>query len=938
VGGKRSCFHSESAESKPEKPIELVPRLTVDKVDEAEFPDEGTGVDEREARNKKATKSDDAKTPVYLWDDRVAKIMTQQIGRELDADFRKRLVRASNLLRAAMLRYWKRKVEESFWEWQTTETERFGREGKKPPQRNLEAGMAAIQHAKDASWWEWDRGSAPFFWRWDSEFIQDLRDGMAPRFTGEPPSGKKAQRVNPEPSIRAKIRSKFEKFRKRQHLCPGFVQALMEFFDVKKGEDDIRIVFNGTASGLNDVLSAPWFFLPTTSTMTRTVDVGYWLGDNDFGEMFYNFWLHEDLQSLSGVDVTELFPEELADRQALWLRWSRPAMGLKPSPYQACQGALRMKRKALGEPSDSKNVFAWETVEINVPGSETYRPGRPWISKRRRDGCIASDVHLFVDDSRSSAATEELAWQAGSRFAKTASFLGLQDTPRKRRAPSQHPGAWSGSCVETTDTEVLVSVSQERWDKTRTKVAWIVTELRARLMDEKGRCTVDRKLLESVRGFLVYVSMTYPSMVPYLKGIHLTLETWRPNRDDYGWKMVSRKLGTDEPVETIQVGNSKAPERVSAAGRLSADVAALSLFTESAKPPKRAVRPLASASVIVGFGDASGLGFGYSQMRMGDSKVAYTFGTWSELISSKPSNFREMVNLVVAVEKGVADGTIEKGTEIFIFTDNFVTERAFYRGTSESPDLCALVLRLRVLEMKGRIFLRVIWVSGTRMIAQGADGLSRGDLSNGVMAGDSMLDFVPIDKPAHERSAKLHDWLVGWAGRETEMLTPKDWFHRAHQDGNFLWIPAPALAEVAMEQLCESRHTRPWNSHIVVIPLLMTGWWRKRLAKIADVIITMPLGTDVWPREMFEMLTIALIPPLLNRYPWTIRGSRMVAQLEADLPRVWSPRGEKEGHRLRKFWTQARALEGMPDGMARHMLQAAPGRQVPGARQGGGSS
>jgi hypothetical protein len=117
--------------------------------------------------------------------------------------------------------------------------------------------------------------------------------------------------VNPEPSIRAKIRAKFDKFRKREHLCLSFVEALISFSDVEKGEDDTRIVFNGTASGLNDVLSAPWFFLPTTSTTTRTVDVNYWLGDNNFREMFYNFWLNEDFQSLCGVDVTQLFPEEL---------------------------------------------------------------------------------------------------------------------------------------------------------------------------------------------------------------------------------------------------------------------------------------------------------------------------------------------------------------------------------------------------------------------------------------------------------------------------------------------------------------------------------------------------------------------------------------------------------------------------------------------------
>jgi hypothetical protein len=256
------------------------------------------------------------------------------------------------------------------------------------------------------------------------------------------------------------------------------------------------------------------------------VDVNYWMGDNDFGEMFYIFWLHKDLQSLSGVDVTKLFPEELEDRKALWFRWTRPIMVLKPSPYQACQGALRMKQKALGEPSEETNVFAWDTVETNVPRSATYRPGRPWISKRRVDGRIPSDIHVYyVDDGRSTAPDEELTWQASSRFAKIASFLGLQDTPRKRRAPSQQPGAWSGSCVETTDTQVLVSVSPERWDKTRVKVAWMVAKVERELRDAKGRCTLDRKMLESVRGFLVYVSMTYPSMVPYLKGTHQTLET-----------------------------------------------------------------------------------------------------------------------------------------------------------------------------------------------------------------------------------------------------------------------------------------------------------------------------------------------------------------------------------------------------------------------------
>jgi hypothetical protein len=64
-----------------------------------------------------------------------------------------------------------------------------------------------------------------------------------------------------------------------------------------------------------------------------------------------------------------------------------------------------------------------------------------------------------------------------------------------------------------------------------------------------------------------------------------------------------------------------------------------------------------------------------------------------------------MVNLVNAVERGVLDGTVETNTETFIFKDNFLTEHAFYRETSESPDLCAIVLHLRVLFAEGMHFL-----------------------------------------------------------------------------------------------------------------------------------------------------------------------------------------------------------------------------------------
>ena len=46
---------------------------------------------------------------------------------------------------------------------------------------------------------------------------------------------------------------------------------------------------------------------------------------------------------------------------------------------------------------------------------------------------------------------------------------------------------------------------------------------------------VDRKRLEQIRGFIIYVSRTYPWMPPYLKGLHLTIDGWRPGRDGGGF-------------------------------------------------------------------------------------------------------------------------------------------------------------------------------------------------------------------------------------------------------------------------------------------------------------------------------------------------------------------------------------------------------------------
>ena len=64
------------------------------------------------------------------------------------------------------------------------------------------------------------------------------------------------------------------------------------------------------------------------------------------------------------------------------------------------------------------------------------------------------------------------------------------------------------------------------------------------------------------------------------------------------------------------------------------------------------------------------------------------------------------------------------GCEVFMFTDNMVTEGAYYKGNSPLQDMYEYTLSLKELDMEGDFLLHVIHCSGTRMIAQGTEGLS----------------------------------------------------------------------------------------------------------------------------------------------------------------------------------------------------------------------
>ena len=169
-----------------------------------------------------------------------------------------------------------------------------------------------------------------------------------------------------------------------------------------------------------------------------------------------------------------------------------------------------------------------------------------------------------------------------------------------------------------------------------------------------------------------------------------------------------------------------------------------------------------------------------------------------------------------------------------------------YKGTSDSPLLLELVIQFYQIQFKYSFTCIVTHAAGTRLIAQGSDGLSRGATNEGIMNGADFMSFIPLHLNPLQRSPSLIYWIRSWTKASTlEILKPIDWFLREHDidevtinpitsswsiktsPGTFLWYLPPGAAHVALEGLRKAVIKRNNSTHIIIVPRLLLPFWRK---------------------------------------------------------------------------------------------------------------
>ena len=204
-----------------------------------------------------------------------------------------------------------------------------------------------------------------------------------------------------------------------------------------------------------------------------------------------------------------------------------------------------------------------------------------------------------------------------------------------------------------------------------------------------------------------------------------------------------------------------------------------------------------------------------------------------------------------------------------------------------------------------------------------------------------MLQFVPIHLSAMERSRELMPWVKEWC-QDGIFLQPEDWFERAHnivsysrdsngimipkyQPGTYIWTPAPAAGQVAVEQLRTARNKWKNSTHIFLIPRLFTVLWRKQLYRVSDLIINLPFDNVFWPNSNHEPLCLAFIFPFIPVKPWQLKSTPAFLGMEKHLCEMWEREEGSKGDLLSQLRNATNGLSSMSERMVWEVLHRSSG-------------
>jgi hypothetical protein len=279
------------------------------------------------------------------------------------------------------------------------------------------------------------------------------------------------------------------------------------------------------------------------------------------------------------------------------------------------------------------------------------------------------------------------------------------------------------------------------------------------------------------------------------------------------------------------------PLEVKPVPRFVQDLAYLTQLTKADTPPWQLYRARHSAALFV-IGNASRKAQG--AVVFTQYGLDYESGVWSQSWRGKTSNVREAEDFTDRLErlagklainiakrlKSLNKSSALTDHKVFVLTNNSTFEGSYYKGNLMSRGLSDIVFRLYKAQQAGGFIVHVLHISGKRMKATGVDGLSRGNHTEGMMAVDDPMSFLPFYMGADTcLQGRVGKWVQSWwrtSDRGHNLDMGRDWgglpLVEINHDNMFelkdveavrLWLLPPPAMEVAIELLWEDKLAHP---------------------------------------------------------------------------------------------------------------------------------
>jgi hypothetical protein len=96
-------------------------------------------------------------------------------------------------------------------------------------------------------------------------------------------------------------------------------------------------------------------------------------------------------------------------------------------------------------------------------------------------------------------------------------------------------------------------------------------------------------------------------------------------------------------------------------------------------------------------------------------------------------------------------------------------------------------------------------------------------------------------------------------------VASKEWAAYLHKS-----VDSGKLTKDEALHMAGADEERQDSLHVFVVPRLLKPEWFHLLYKTADIVFDVPVGSECWPTNMYEPLTLGIAFPYLRVPPWQL--------------------------------------------------------------------